>query len=202
MAAAGAADINVDPLRLEAISLQAFGAFSANERIPIGGRNLVIYGENGAGKSSIYRALRDLFARVPSSQSLAKAKHVHDLDDDLVPAVTVEFSKGAAVEWTLAKHPGLPMADPRIAQARTRSAFLDYQPMPCTAMRRQTFSSCRLICCWRILLIPPTARPSMNAGAPLKRPNRGGTRQAGVICPPLKLPVPSLMRRLMLLSRC
>jgi hypothetical protein len=129
MAAAGAADINVDPLRLEAISLQAFGAFSANERIPIGGRNLVIYGENGAGKSSIYRALRDLFARVPSSQSLAKAKHVHDLDDDLVPAVTVEFSKGAAVEWTLAKHPGLPMADPRIAQARTRSAFLDYQAL-------------------------------------------------------------------------
>lgn len=50
MAAAGGADVNLDPLRLEAISLQAFGAFSANERIPIGGRNLVVYGENGAGK--------------------------------------------------------------------------------------------------------------------------------------------------------
>lgn len=124
-----AANIDMTPLRLEAISLQAFGAFSANERIPIGGRNLVIYGENGAGKSSIYRALRDLFARVPSPQSLAKAKHVHDLHDDLVPVVTVEFSKGAAVEWTLAKHPGLPIADPRISQARTRSAFLDYQAL-------------------------------------------------------------------------
>lgn len=97
--AAGGADINVDPLRLEAISLQAFGAFSANERIPIGGRNLVIYGENGAGKSSIYRALRDLFARVPSDKMIERNEHVHDLDPDLVPQVTVEFNRGDPIIW-------------------------------------------------------------------------------------------------------
>ncbi len=127
--AAGGADINVDPLRLEAISLQAFGAFSANERIPIGGRNLVIYGENGAGKSSIYRALRDLFARAPNDKAIERNEHVHPLDDDLVPQVTVEFSRGDPVIWKKGKHPGSPPSDPRLGAARLRSAFLDYQEL-------------------------------------------------------------------------
>lgn len=129
MAAAGGADINVDPLRLEAISLQAFGAFSANERIPIGGRNLVVYGENGAGKSSIYRALRDLFARVPSDKMIERNEHVHDLDPDLVPQVAVEFNRGDPIIWKKGKHPGSPPADPRLGTARLRSAFLDYHSL-------------------------------------------------------------------------
>lgn len=124
-----AANIDMSPLRLEAISLQAFGAFSANERIPIGGRNLVIYGENGAGKSSIYRALRDLFARVPSDKAIERNEHVHPLDDDLIPQVTVEFNRGDPVVWKKGKHPGSPPSDPRLGAARLRSAFLDYQEL-------------------------------------------------------------------------
>lgn len=127
--AAGGAGINVDPLRLEAISLQAFGAFSVNERIPIGGRNLVIYGENGAGKSSIYRALRDLFARVPSNKAIERNAHVHELDPALDTRVTVEFNHGQPIVWSAGKHPGSAPSDPRLATARLRSAFLDYHSL-------------------------------------------------------------------------
>lgn len=132
MSGVNAAQINMDPLRLEAISLQAFGAFSANERIPIKGRNLVIYGENGAGKSSIYRALRGLFARSPNEKMIERSAHVHPLDPALDTKVTVEFNRGQPIVWSHGKHPGSPRADPRLATARLRSAFLDYHALLAT----------------------------------------------------------------------
>lgn len=124
-----AKDVMFEPLRLEAISLRAYRAFSAEERISIKGRNLIVYGENGSGKSSIYRALRDLFSRTPSPKSLAAAAHVHELDESLTPRVTIEFNRGDPLEWEDGKHPGQTPADPRIAQTALRSAFLDYQSL-------------------------------------------------------------------------
>lgn len=132
MSGSNAANVNLSPLRLEAISLQAFGAFSANERIPIKGRNLVIYGENGAGKSSIYRALRDLFARAPNDKAIERNAHVHPLDPALDTKVTVEFNHGQPIVWSAGKHPGSPPSDPRLATARLRSAFLDYHSLLAT----------------------------------------------------------------------
>jgi energy-coupling factor transporter ATP-binding protein EcfA2 len=117
------------PLRLETLSLRAFGAFSAEQKIPIGGRNLIIYGENGAGKSSIYRALRDLFARTPSDKAIERHAHVYALGAAITPRVTVEFSSGSPIVWEAGKHPGRPRADPRLAMAALRSAFLDYQSL-------------------------------------------------------------------------
>ena len=118
-------------LRLESISLRAYRAFSAEQEIPIGGRNLLIYGENGAGKSSIYKALRDLFARRPARNALKDNAHVYPLDPALTPRVTITFNDGAPpLEWTEARHPGgLPMADPRVALAALRSSFLDYHAL-------------------------------------------------------------------------
>jgi energy-coupling factor transporter ATP-binding protein EcfA2 len=119
------------PLRIESLSLRAYRAFSAELHIPVHGRNLLIYGENGAGKSSIHKALRDLFARRPRPDALNANKHVHPLDTTLTPRVTVTFNDGTPpLEWTDARHPGLlPMADPRIAMAALRSSFLDYHAL-------------------------------------------------------------------------
>lgn len=118
------------PLRIESLSLRAYRAFSAELEIPVHGRNLIVYGENGAGKSSIYKALRDLFARRPRRDALTGNKHVHALDPSLTPRVVVTFDEGPPVEWTEARHPGgAPMADPRIALAALRSSFLDYHAL-------------------------------------------------------------------------
>ncbi len=76
------------PLRIESLSLRAYRAFSAELEIPIHGRNLVVYGENGAGKSSIYKALRDLFSRRPRRNALTDNTHVHALDPSLTPRQT------------------------------------------------------------------------------------------------------------------
>lgn len=118
------------PLRIESLSLRAYRAFSAELEIPVHGRNLIVYGENGSGKSSIYKALRDLFARRPGRDALKSSAHVYPLDPTLTPRVTVTFNDDTApLEWTEARHPGLPMADPRIALAALRSSFLDYHAL-------------------------------------------------------------------------
>ncbi|WP_199089789.1 AAA family ATPase [Bosea sp. ASV33] len=118
------------PLRIESLSLRAYRAFSAELEIPVQGRNLIVYGENGAGKSSIYKALRDLFARRPRRDALKSNAHVHLLDPVLTPRIAVTFNDGASqLEWTEARHPGLPTADSRIALAALRSSFLDYHAL-------------------------------------------------------------------------
>jgi len=117
-------------LRIESLSLRAYRAFSAELEIPVQGRNLIVYGENGSGKSSIYKALRDLFARRPRRDALKNNIHVHMLDQALKPRVTITFNDGAPpLEWTEARHPGMPMADPRVALAALRSSFLDYHAL-------------------------------------------------------------------------
>src|SRR5206468_2551167 len=93
-------------------------------------RNLVVYGENGSGKSSIYKALRDLFSRKPVLAALKNNEYAYPLDPAITPRIVVRFADGSPpVEWTEARHPGKPIADPRIALAALRSSFLDYHAL-------------------------------------------------------------------------
>ena len=130
MAQSAASGTRTAGLKMESLSLRAYRAFSAEIHIPVHSRNLLIYGENGAGKSSIYKALRDLFARRPSEYALTSNAHVHPLDTALTPRVTVTFNDDTPpLEWTERKHPGQPMADSRVAMAALRSSFLDYHAL-------------------------------------------------------------------------
>lgn len=117
------------PLRIDRISIRSYGAFSAREEIEVGGKNLIIYGENGAGKSSLYRALRDLFARKPSANALKKGQH-QPKNDDAPPEVVITFNdQKPGVTWTKAQHPGRVPAEPRLAAAALRASFLDYHAL-------------------------------------------------------------------------
>lgn len=130
MAAVPPGNAGLQPLRIESLSLRAYRAFSAEVEIPVNGRNLIVYGENGAGKSSIYKALRDLFSRRPNRNALTSNRHVYPLDPALTPRVTVTFNDGQPpLEWDETRHPGSPTADPRVALAALRSSFLDYHAL-------------------------------------------------------------------------
>ena len=58
------------PLRIKTLILTDFRAFPgpAPQAIEFGGKNLLVYGENGAGKSSIFHALRAVFSDAPQSK--------------------------------------------------------------------------------------------------------------------------------------
>ena len=65
--AAAVAVAVVKPLRIKTLTLTDFRAFPgpAPQHIEFAGKNLLVYGENGAGKSSIFHALRAVFSNAP-----------------------------------------------------------------------------------------------------------------------------------------
>lgn len=148
-----------NPLRIQRVTLTDFRAFPgpAPVTFELDGKNLLVYGENGAGKSSLFHALRDFFALdSPGSmaQRLASQKNlfsevdagscavevsIKGHEDDELPEVSHVF------RWSGGEHPatrtrllsregqpiaGLHSSANLIARdAARRSAFLDYKSL-------------------------------------------------------------------------
>ena len=124
-------------LRVNSMSLRDFRAFPGPDEIVINlntqhkqGCNLLLYGENGAGKSSLFEAFRGLFARRPDGNFFKREKNVFSGQPDAGAQVSVGFTdgKGPAI-WTIASHPGRVGGDPRVVQTSLRAAMLDYRAL-------------------------------------------------------------------------
>ncbi|MBA3879055.1 MAG: hypothetical protein C0500_05000 [Sphingobium sp.] len=101
---------------LELSDFRAFPAL-APFRYNLEGRNLLVFGENGSGKSSIYRALRGLFSVDPPA--IADFRNMFsDPPEPVVRAVVDDV----AVEWTMAGHPSA-----EVRGLARRAAFLSHR---------------------------------------------------------------------------
>lgn len=122
------------PLRIKRLALTDFRAFPgpAPAHFNLDGKNLLVYGENGAGKSSVFHALGGFFALKPQ-RALREHKNVFSGLPDTDCKVAVEFADGSpSVEWTVSSHPGSLRAqamDARVAEAALRRACLDYRAL-------------------------------------------------------------------------
>jgi len=122
------------PLRIKRFTLTDFRAFPgpAPALFDLDGKNLLVYGENGSGKSSIYHALGGFFSLKPK-QPLREHKNVFSGLPDTDCRVTVEFTDGkASVEWSVSRHPtslGSKSADTRVIEGALRRACLDYRSL-------------------------------------------------------------------------
>ena len=122
------------PLRIKRLTLTDFRAFPgpAPAHFDLDGKNLLVYGENGAGKSSIFHALGGFFALKPP-RALREHKNVFSGLADTDCRVSVEFTDGSApVEWTVTSHPGSlrgKSPDLRVTEAALRRACLDYRSL-------------------------------------------------------------------------
>lgn len=139
------------PVRIESIALTNFRAFPgpAAARFQLHGKNLLVYGENGAGKSSLFHAIADFFSYDP--RPLQQYNNVFSGYPVADCKVTVELVNDAQpLEWTSLKHPCVydfkkPVvnfsdyffagSDPRITQAAQRAACLDYKSLLNTNFR-------------------------------------------------------------------
>jgi energy-coupling factor transporter ATP-binding protein EcfA2 len=122
------------PLRIKRLTLTDFRAFPgpAPVHFDLDGKNLLVYGENGAGKSSVFHALAGFFSLKPS-RSLREHKNVFSGQADTSCCVSVEFTDGtAAVDWSVSRHPGTignKSTDLRVTEAALRRACLDYRSL-------------------------------------------------------------------------
>ena len=125
------------PVRIQRLTLRDFRAFPgpATASFDLGGRNLLVYGENGSGKSSLFHALDGFFSFKPAG-SLRVHKNVFSGRPDADCWVEVEFADGTpAVAWTVGSHPGSvhsATADVRVKEAALRRACLDYRALLAT----------------------------------------------------------------------
>lgn len=147
------------PLRIKTLTLRDFRAFPgpAPQSIEFGGKNLLVYGENGAGKSSIFHALRAVFSDGPQARrgSLAEYKNKFSASGVGCARIDVAFDGLAEVaSWTLGlasssaypagdgspivaeaaveRHPFTMMPEPgrtAFRQASARAACLDYRAL-------------------------------------------------------------------------
>ncbi|HRD87324.1 MAG TPA: AAA family ATPase [Accumulibacter sp.] len=125
--------------RIKSFTLCDFRAFAGPEPVTfnLDGKNLLIYGENGAGKSSVFHALDEFFSvarRGPQARKerLLGLKNVFSGQPDTGLKISVEFDDGKpAAEWTTARHPVdiAPAADDRVKNAAYRKAILDYRSL-------------------------------------------------------------------------
>lgn len=124
------------PPRLSSLTLHNFRAFPgpADAEIRLDGKNLLIYGENGAGKSSIFHALDGLFSLKDRSYRrgkmlAAQQNQFSDLDENDV-SVSVEFDDSYPSTWNTNSHPAdISGVEPLIVNAAYRKAMLDYRSL-------------------------------------------------------------------------
>jgi hypothetical protein len=122
------------PLRIKRLTITDFRAFPGPTPVDfqLEGKNLLAYGENGAGKSSIFHALSGLFS-LKVSRPLREYKNVFSGQPDADCRIAVEFTDGKpAAEWSVSSHPGAvgtKGADTRVTEAALRRACLDYRAL-------------------------------------------------------------------------
>lgn len=119
-------------MKIKTLTLTDFRAFPgpAPQPFKLDGKNLLVYGENGAGKSSLFHALRDFFA-FKQTKVLKDHKNVFSRQAEADCKVAVEFTDGTpAVEWNSTSHPCsrlITRGDPRVKEAALRRSCLDYR---------------------------------------------------------------------------
>ena len=119
--------------RIAKIGLSDYRAFPGGQpyEFDLGatGKNLLLYGENGSGKTSLFRALRDLAALYPGPEIFADLRHIFAPGEDGFLSVQLTAGMPAEFRWDYGdEHPRVTSGQPYAALAE-RCRFLDYKAL-------------------------------------------------------------------------
>lgn len=89
-------------------------------------RNLLVYGENGSGKSSLFRAIQEFFNRSKKAKPFADFKNV-ERPAFIEGHVTVHFDSGATQQWPYGGN--RPLNTPPASQVALQVGCLDYRSL-------------------------------------------------------------------------
>lgn len=111
-------------MKIQNITINKYKAFTKEEKIPIGGSNVFIYGENGSGKSSFYYALKDFFQSSVEYVPMANLRNFNLTDGETDCSIRVEFDGG--IVRTL-NETTKDTNTPQITDANRLKSFLTYK---------------------------------------------------------------------------
>ena len=118
-------------MRITKISIKDFRAFRGAPLVidlTEPGRNLLIYGENGSGKSSLFQALNLFFSPLSIMPKFEANKNIYVATNDGHVKLDIGDSTGSpkTYEWEEAANP---FKEPIIAEASKTKGFLDYRSL-------------------------------------------------------------------------
>ena len=119
--------------RIASIGISDYRAFPSGPpyefKLGADGKNLLLLGENGSGKTSLFRALRDLMATQPPPHVYAELRNIFTPSED--GFISVQMTTGSANEfrWEYEEqHPRQTAGQPYMLLAE-RCRFLDYRAL-------------------------------------------------------------------------
>jgi energy-coupling factor transporter ATP-binding protein EcfA2 len=117
-------------MRITKIELKGFRVFHGSYEIDLGkeGRNLLVYGENGSGKTSLYEAINlFLSSRKPLPEFLSNQNIFVETDDNFVKLSLGDGQNSdQAYEWSKDANP---FSEPVILSAAKTKGFFDYKSL-------------------------------------------------------------------------
>lgn len=158
----GAAAPVIAPPKIKTLTLCDFRAFAGPEpvKVELKGKNLLVYGENGSGKSSIFHALNETFSIDLASPTERQARFA-DLKNRFSGValadgyIEIELDDGKPpARWDHTRHPAdiAPASDARIVNGAWRKAILDYRALLDTNYRHGANPVNLFDVCVRVLL--------------------------------------------------
>lgn len=171
-------------MKLANLSLESFRGISSQFELPVGSKNLLIYGDNGSSKSSLSRALELLFARRPrailsehknffvtsapkiAAKFTGKSRNVNPANGavfDNPKSLTVNWESNdpdPKVRWD---ENGGSRIDAWLLESSFRSAFLDHRKLLLLSNRDQDLGQAFFHACVRYLF----AHLTTAAGKPI-----------------------------------
>lgn len=125
-------------MRIERIEIQDFRGFPAAYEFKLGkpgepGKNLLVYGENGSGKSSLFRAIKGFFEATQSSNLASQQNRFSNTPDPYVKLDIVGYSgtgdrlpSSGVFEWSAS---ACPEDEALIQSANQTKGCLDYRAL-------------------------------------------------------------------------
>jgi hypothetical protein len=111
-------------MKIKTITINKYKSFQKKEIIPVECNNLFIYGENGAGKSSFYYALKDFFQSSIEPIKMSKLRNMFLTDGLTDCSIEVEFDGGTK---TTLNETTKDTNTPAITDANRLKSFITYK---------------------------------------------------------------------------
>ena len=114
-------------MKITRLEIDDFRAFPGPDPyvFEFGGKNALIYGENGSGKTSVYHALREFFNISADPRPFHQFKYRYSPHNDGFVAIT--FSDGTRHQWSYGAE--RPVTADLVAQTARRKGCLDYRAL-------------------------------------------------------------------------